>query len=283
MIEIIRERLHKYHGQATPEDALKEIIQEVTLFGLWRARFFKVAAFQGGTSLRVLHGLPRFSEALDFILKEPDETFVWSGYLEALVDTLLQFGIEAEVSERSEVDHQIRRALIKDDSLANQLDLSFYRSTPEQKLRIKLEIDVNPPGNSGFDYTFLDFPSDFEICHQDLPSNFALKIHALLCRPWVKGRDWYDFNWYVRNRVQPNMAHLRSALIQFGPWQGEQIAFDGNWLATALRERIATINWEEARADVERFLEPVEKDGLELWSARFFESRLDELMLRRQV
>ena len=283
MIEIIRERLHKYHGQATPEDALKEIIQEVTLFGLWRAKFFNVAAFQGGTSLRVLHGLPRFSEDLDFILKEPDETFVWSGYLEALVDTLLQFGIEAEVSERGELDHQVRRALIKDDSLANQLDLSFYRSAPEQKLRIKLEIDVNPPGNSGFDYTFLDFPSDFEICHQDLPSNFALKIHALLCRPWVKGRDWYDFNWYVRNRVQPNMAHLRSALIQFGPWKGEQIALDGNWLATALRERIATINWEEARADVERFLEPVEKDGLELWSARFFESRLDELMLRRQA
>jgi predicted nucleotidyltransferase component of viral defense system len=283
MIEIIRERLQKHQGQATPEDALKEIIQEIALFGLWRAKFFNGAAFQGGTSLRILHGLPRFSEDLDFISKEPDETFVWSEYLAGLVDTLTQFGIEAEVSERGELDGQIRRALIKDDSLANQLDLSFYRGRPGQKLRIKLEIDVNPPVNSGFDYSFLDFPSDFEICHQDLSSNFALKIHALLCRPWTKGRDWYDFSWYVRNRVQPNLALLQSALIQSGPWKGELIQLDDNWLNTTLRERIATINWEEAKTDVERFLEPVEKEGLELWSDRFFGSRLDELMRMRQV
>lgn len=118
--------------------------------------------------------------------------------------------------------------------LHSQLDLSFYSGPVGQKLKIKLEIDVNPPANSRFDYSFFDFPSDFEIYHQDLSSNFALKIHALLCRGFVKGRDWFDFSWYIRQRTKPNLSHLEAALFQYGPWEGQSLQVNTDWLVQAL-------------------------------------------------
>ncbi len=277
MIEIIQQRLNTY-PEHLQESALKEIIQEVALFGLWRAGFFKIAAFQGGTSLRILHKLPRFSEDLDFILLEPSSEFQWRPYLGKLIQTLNQFGIEAEVTGPERLDKQIRRAAIKDNSLVNQLDLSFFRGAPGRKLQVKLEIDVNPPGGSNFGFTFLDYPSDFEVRHGDLASNFSLKLHALLCRPWVKGRDWFDFSWYVRKQVAPNFDHLKSALFQAGPWYNEPINVDAQWLRVALAMKIRSIDWSKAITDVERFLDNTEREGLSLWSSRFFESRLDVLM-----
>ncbi len=102
---------------------------------------------------------------------------------------LAEFGVRCELSDRHRMDRAVRQAMLKDDSVARQLDLSFYRGETGRKLKIKLEIDTGPPAGSGFDYRYLDFPLDFELCTQDLASNFALKIHALLCRPYLKGRD----------------------------------------------------------------------------------------------
>jgi predicted nucleotidyltransferase component of viral defense system len=224
MIELLQQQLDHY--QATDpiaeEQATREILQEVALYALWRARFFEVAAFQGGTSLRILHGLPRFSEDLDFILKTPDPDFAWRPYLKKLLLGLQEFGLHSEVIDKSHMDQNVRRALLKDDSISNQLNLAFERDRSKRKLKIKLEIDVNPPTDSGFDYKYLDFPLDFEVCHQDLPSNFALKIHALLCRQYLKGRDWYDFNWYVKQNICPNYSHLQAAINQHGPWQDQK-------------------------------------------------------------
>lgn len=180
------------------------------------------------------------------------------------------------------MEQPIRKALLKDDSIAQQLNLAFYpaqggsRNTP-QKLKIKLEIDINPPAGSGFAWRFLDFPLDFEVCHQDLPSNFALKIHALLCRPYVKGRDWYDFNWYVKQGVQPNLTHLQTALRQAGPWQGQDLTVDADWLQQTLLQRIAAIDWQTARQDVERFVPALEQASLRLWSERFYTQRVQQL------
>lgn len=118
--------------------------------------------------------------------------------------------------------------MVKDSSITNQLNLSFYRGHADQKIKVKQEIDVEPPAESAFEYTYLDFPADYEVCHQDLSSNFALKIHALLCRKFVKGRDWYDFNWYVKQSVTPNLPHLKNALVQYGPWEGQHdLVVDG--------------------------------------------------------
>jgi predicted nucleotidyltransferase component of viral defense system len=241
MIDLIRQRLNSYNitNPVEEEQATKQIIQEIALFALWRAGFFEVAAFQGGTCLRIIYNLPRFSEDLDFIIKEPDQQFVWGIYLEALLSCFDEFGLQAEALDKSRMDQRVKKAVLKDNSIINQLNLSFYRGHKNQKLTVKLEIDVNPPAGSGYEYSYLDFPMDFEVCHQDLESSFALKIHALLCRRFLKGRDWYDFNWYVKKNVQPNLKLLQSALYLYGPCAGQDLYVDQAWLTQALMEKIA--------------------------------------------
>ena len=128
MIDLIQKRLAEYKvtGPIEEENALKEIVQEIMLFALWRAEFFEVAAFQGGTSLRILHGLNRFSEDIDFILREPNPDFKWQPYLENIAETCEEFGIAPEVLDKKQMDRAVRAALIKDTSIANQLNLSFF-------------------------------------------------------------------------------------------------------------------------------------------------------------
>lgn len=279
MIDLIKKKLDAYKvtNPLEEENVLKEIVQEIMLFALWKADFFEVAAFQGGTSLRVLHGLNRFSEDIDFILLEPDSKFSWQPYLEQLTETCKEFGIEPEALDKNQMDRNVRAALIKDNSIANQLNLSFMNTHPEKKLTIKLEIDSNPPEGSSFERSYLDFPVDFEVCHQDVSSNFSLKTHALLCRPYLKGRDWYDFNWYVAQGVTPNLVLLKNALEQYGPWQGEFLNIDRDWLVNALSEKISSINWKDAADDVERFLNPIEQKTLSLWSEKFYMNKLNKL------
>lgn len=279
MIELIQKRLQEYKvsNAVEEEQAIKEIIQEIALYALWRADFFEVAAFQGGTSLRILHGLPRFSEDLDFILKEPDENFEWNGYLKKLLESFEEFGLKTDVVDKSKMERNLKMALLKDNSIANQLNLSFYRGSDDRKQKIKLEIDVNPPEGSGFEYSYLDFPADYEVCHQDLSSNFALKIHALLCRPYFKGRDWYDFSWYVKSGIQPNIKLLEAALIQVGPWKGQKPEVDELWIKEKLLAKVASINWDNAAKDVEHFLKPVERESLKLWNERFFTQKIEKL------
>lgn len=280
MINIIEDRLAAYGAvnSLEEENAVKEVLQEIALYGLWRGGFFERAAFQGGTSLRILYGMNRFSEDLDFILKKGDPHFDWQPFLNSMTGCFEEFGLEPEVADRSRMDQRIQKAMLKDNSIGRQLNLRFYRDFPARKQKIKLEIDIEPPDHSGFDYRYLDFPLDFEVCHQDLVSNLALKIHALLCRPYVKGRDWYDFIWYVKTGVFPNLAHLQSALYQWGPWQGQALTVDRHWLATALGERIAAVDWKEAAADVERFLTLQEQHSLKLWGVRFFNAKVAKML-----
>jgi predicted nucleotidyltransferase component of viral defense system len=283
VIDLIRQRLASYKAANAIEEeqATKEILQEVALYLLWRGGFFEVAAFQGGTSLRILHKLPRFSEDLDFILQQPNREFDWSRYLKTLVSGLTEFGLQSEVLDRSKVDRDIREAMLKNDSIANQLNLQFREAHDSPTVKIKLEIDINPPAGSGFAYTYLDFPLDYEVCHQDLPSNFALKIHALLCRPYVKGRDWFDFNWYIKQKIQPNLTHLGFALAQAGPWKNQKIEIDADWVVARLREKIVSLDWKAAAADVERFLGLAERESVKLWSTRFFSARVGEIARAR--
>jgi hypothetical protein len=253
-------------------------MQEIALYGLWRAGFFEVAAFQGGTSLRILHGLPRFSEDLDFMLQTPDPDFDWSAYLTKLRECFEEYGLQSEALPKGSMDRAVRTAVLKNNLVVNQLNLQYYKGHADRKITIKLEVDANPPAGSGFDYTYLDFPTDFEVCHQDLPSNFALKIHALLCRPYLKGRDWYDFNWYIRQNVSPNFPHLQNALVLYGPWDGqENLVIDAGWVREELQKKIDSIEWTKAAADVAPFLKLSEQESLKLWDARFFSAKLKKL------
>ena len=280
MIEIIQEKLRQYGATNAieEENATKEIVQEIALYALWRADFFDIALFQGGTSLRILHRLPRFSEDLDFMLRSPNSEFDWAPYLKILVEVFAQFGLKLDAQPKERMDKAVREAVLKDDSIASQLYLTFAGTRRRRTIRIKLEIDTNPPPGSGEASTFLDFPADYEVRHQDLPSNLALKIHALLCRGYLKGRDWYDFSWYVSNGVSPNLTHLQAALIQTGPWAGQaDLKIDMLWLEGTLRNAIATIDWKAAADDVRRFLHPAEAKSLELWSDRFFVAKLEKM------
>jgi hypothetical protein len=281
MIDLIQEKLRSYSASTRieEENAIKEIMQEIALYGLWRADFFDVAVFQGGTSLRILHGLPRFSEDLDFMLIAPDPDFDWAPYLDALIATFETFGIKLEARAKGAVDKRIRAAVLKDTSAVSQLNLAFAGRQTGEKINIKLEIDVEPPAHSQDTWTFLDFPTDYEVRHQDLTSNFALKIHALLCRSFLKGRDWYDFSWYVSKGVFPNLAHLEAALRQFGPWADEaELIVNRRWLEQQLSRKINSIEWDEAKKDVRRFLKSEELKSLQLWSERFFLAKLKRLI-----
>lgn len=279
MIELLQQRLARYaiDGAEQQEQALKEMLQELTLYALWREGFFNIAAFQGGTCLRILYGLPRFSEDLDFILQSPDPGFSWSGVLAGVKAILAEFGIAAELVDRTRADRAVRLAMLKDDSLGGQLNLKFADLPPGRKLRIKLEVDANPPAGSAWSQRFHDFPTDFPVLVQDLPSNFALKLHALLCRPYTKGRDWYDLLWYIRNGTLPNLTLLQNALQQAGPFADAAVEVNADWLRQALLEKIQSLAWAEAIRDVEPFLSAMERRSLPVWGVPLFSERVQQL------
>lgn len=278
MNNLIEKRFHQYSIKTIEdkENALKEILQEIALYGLSSSDFFGKAMFQGGTALRILYRLPRFSEDLDFLLKYPDRKFIWKPYLDSIKQALEFFSIDAEIIDREKADKNIQKLFLKDRSIGKLLSLhSDYFDN--RKLVIKLEIDINPPAISGSEIKFLEFPMDYSVCAQDLPSNFAGKCHALLCRKFLKPRDWFDFAWYVSQNIPVNLNFLEAAINQSGFWQKQGIKVDKEWLSLQLAEKIATIDWERAKSEIERFLNKETKAVLDLWSKEFFMSKLEKL------
>lgn len=279
-VKIIQKRLETYQcGSAQEEDhALREITQEVALAALSRTDFYKIASFHGGTCLRVFYGLNRFSEDLDFILRETTPDFLWTKYLKSLSVEFEAYGYHTEIVDRSQLDSTVKKAFIKDDSLVKVLHLRHLktdRSLP--KSRIKFEVDTNPPAGSVFENQFLDFPFACAVTVPDISSLFAGKIHSLLCREYVKGRDWYDFLWYTSRRAPINFKFLTAALNQVGPWAGQNILVDSRWCYAELRRKISTIDWSAARADVARFIKTNELASLDLWNTEFFLKRTERL------
>ena len=279
-VKMIQDRLDSYGCQSTLEEeqALREISQEIVLAALGRTDFFQKAGFQGGTCLRIFHGLNRFSEDLDFALQEPDASFELGPYLDALTRELTAYGYGLEMNDRSKLDQAVRMAFVKDDSLGNLLRLNYKPATgPLRKLRIKLEVDTNPPAGAEFETKYLDFPFPSAVCVFDMPSLFAGKLHALLCREYLKGRDWYDFIWYTARKTPANYALLSAALNQMSPWQSQDVQVNQAWCVEQLRTKIESTDWEHARDDVRRFVKPNELPSLDLWSREFFLAQADKL------
>jgi predicted nucleotidyltransferase component of viral defense system len=279
-VEIIQQKLLAYECKTVldQENALKEIAQEIALMALSRSGFFRIASFQGGTCLRILYGLERFSEDLDFVLNKPDASFNWDVYIKSMRDEFSVYGYALEVTNKDKVDKSVRTAFLKADSEGGLLIIKDAK-TNRLKLQIKLEIDTNPPEGSRYELKYLDFPLPYSVQTQDLPSLFASKCHALLCRNHIKGRDWYDFLWYVSRKTLINFSLLGSAIHQAGPWAGKHNKVTPEWIIKELRDKINTIDWSVAKKDVSRFLKPRELSTLDLWSSDFFESRLDKLSL----
>ena len=279
-IRMIQERLWSYSCNSAQEEdhALREITQEVILAALSRVGFFGQALFQGGTCLRIFHGLNRFSEDLDFILKEPASDFHLTPFLNGIRTELEAYGYRVEITDRSSTDSTVKKAFIKDDSLGEILQFSFAgRRGPLRKIRVRIEVDVNPPAGSGSELRYHDFPFVASVVVQDIPSLFAGKLHALLCRDYVKGRDWYDFLWYTARRAGVNYPFLSSALVQTGPWQGENLEVDAHWLRDELTALINRIDWRDTANDVRRFVPEQEHPSLDLWSADLFLGQLAKI------
>jgi hypothetical protein len=279
-VRLWEEKIRQYAPQNALEqqNVLQELVQHVVLASLARAGLFKVAAFHGGTCLRMLFDMPRFSEDLDFLLKRPDPGFAWQPYLQQVHREGGLEGIEMEIVDRAEVEGVVRKAFLKSDSIGKLLllDLPFARDR-RRKIRVKLEIDTNPPAGSAFETRFITFPTTAAITTQQLPSAFATKAHALLCRSYVKGRDWYDLLWYVSRRIVPDLALLGRALDQQGPWAGQNTTVTPTWLVDTLGHRIDNVDWRSARADVARFLPAREQPALATWGRDLFRDQLARL------
>ena len=279
-VKMIQDRLDGYGCRSTLEEeqSLREITQEIVLAALGRTDFFQKAGFQGGTCLRIFHGMNRFSEDLDFALQKPDASFALQPYLEGLAKELTAYGYGLEMDDRSKVDQAVRMAFVKDDSLGNLLQLNYKPAAgPLRKLRIKLEVDTNPPAGASFETKYLDFPFPSAVCVFDLPSLLAGKLHALLCREYLKGRDWYDFIWYTARRTPANYSLLSSALDQMGPWKGQGVRTDCAWCVEQLQMKIKSTDWKRAREDVRRFVKQNELPSLDVWSREFFLAQTDKL------
>ena len=278
MNEAIRQILAKYEVRSLDDSvrALREIMQELALLGLWRSKFFEQAAFYGGTALRVLYGLDRFSEDLDFSLLERNEKFDLASYNNALIRELSAFGFEVEIEGRKKsagtaIQSTFLKANTRYQMITVEFDQSLIQQIPRnQKLNIKLEIDTDPP--SGFTTTtkYLLLPIPFAVRTFSLPDLFAGKMHAALCREWksrIKGRDWYDFVWFAANHPEMHLSHLEQRMRQTGHWEGGS-TFTAREFFAMLARRISQINIDQARREVEPFVKNTE--SLTLWSRDFF-------------
>lgn len=274
----IQTMLDRYQCRNDDErrDALKEIVQEIALIGLGRGRFFSRAAFYGGTALRIFHGLDRFSEDLDFSLEAPDTAFGLGVYLPFVRDELAAWGFEMKV-EPSVKSHEsaVQSALIKGGTLIHLVKIaSIQPPVPgvpsNEMLKIKLEIDTDPPPGAGYEIKYGLSPTPYAARLYDSPSLFAGKIHALLCRSWkerVKGRDFYDYVWFLGQGIPVNLRHLEARLRQTGTWTAPE-ALSPEALLRMLDERFSRIDFAQAKADAAPFLKGTR--SLDLWSSDFF-------------
>ncbi len=278
MNHVINEMLNKYQaeGLAGKKNAIKEIMQEIVLCGLSRAGFFKKTAFYGGTALRIFYGLDRFSEDLDFSLMAPDDSFELSEYFPTLKKEVASYGLNVEIAEKEKTkESAIRSAFLKGNTKEHML--LFYSSDPaasavagNETIKIKFEVDTNPPAGATFEHKYRLLPAPYEVTLYDMPSLFAGKAHAVICRAWksrVKGRDLYDYVFYLSRGAALNTEHLKARLVQSGVWKAED-SFTVEDAKKLLCARFDTIDYAQAKGDVSPFIK--DKAALDLWGADFF-------------
>lgn len=274
-MNIIEQMIKKYDPQSETEliNALKEMFQEITLLGLYRGGFFDKAAFYGGTSLRILYGLERFSEDLDFSLLEKNRDFDIEKYFPSVVSEFEALGIEISLNKKSKSsDTNIESAFLKNDTSIHTLNIEakgLENIHSGRKIKIKLEVDTNPPLKFQTESKTLLLPMTFNVRTMTLPNLYAGKIHALLFRSWktrVKGRDWFDFEWYVKNNTPLNLEHLCQRMKESGNFDKDILTKEE--FAELLHNKIDTLDIEQAINEVKGFVKDTRV--FDFWSKDYF-------------
>ena len=262
------------YPQTTPNErhnAQIEVAQQIVLAGLARSDFFAHAAFYGGTCLRIFHGLPRFSEDMDFSLLQNNKDFDWTKYFPYIEQEFLSLGRQVVITKKDKRTFgKVESAFLKDNTEVYNLQFQT-----EKSIKIKIEADTCPPLDFQTEQKLLMQPYSFYTRCFALPDLFAGKMRALLYRQWksrVKGRDWYDFEWYVRNRIPLHFAHLQARAKQFN---NENLTPDA--FAQKLRETIQSVDLNLVKADVSPFL--VRPQETEIWSNDYFMQIADRIQL----
>ncbi len=264
---VLRQMLEKYDTTTTEGafNGLREVMQEVALAGLYRGGFFDKAAFYGGTCLRIFYGLPRFSEDLDFSLLAADPDFSLEPYFKAVREEFSALGLDVEISAKKKtIRTGIESAFLKSDTR-----LFSVAVHADKTIKIKFEVDTAPPLGFATEEKLLLQPYSFYVKCFSLPDLFAGKMHALLFRNWksrVKGRDWFDFEWYVRNGTPMNLSHFIIRSKQSGNLQEEHLT--ESEFRQLLHQQIDSLDINAARKDVSRFVKDVE--ALKIWSGEYF-------------
>ena len=252
-------------------NAIFEVNQQIILAGLYNGGFFDAAAFYGGTCLRIFHGLQRFSEDMDFSLLASDEKFDFQKYFQPIIDTFAMVGREVEIRKKDKKGfNRVESAFLKDNT--DVYDISFQT---DKSIKIKIEVDTHPPLKFQTEQKLLLLPQSFMTRCFVLPDLFAGKMHALVYRTWknrVKGRDWYDFEWYIRHYVPLDFEHLAERVRQFN---GEEI--DKGTFMEQLKARLASANINQVKNDVLPFVRHPEE--LAIWSNDYFMQLADMMKM----
>ena len=286
MNSAIETMLAKYNPQNNieRENAIKEIIQEIALAGLSRGGFFSKAAFYGGTCLRIFHGLNRFSEDLDFALLEKDPDFKLDNYFPSLKKEFDSYGIDLDIEYKNKSDNkEVQSAFLKGNTLTLMMNF-FPRSedakkvVSNQKIKIKFEIDTENPSGGTTEFKYRLLPSPYEVQIFDEATLFAGKIHAILCRDYknhVKGRDYYDYLFYVGKCSKFNLKYLENKLKNTGDKLSDDESLSLEKVKELLKERFNYVDYDSAKKDVSNFID--DQDNLKLWKKELFISTLDSL------
>ena len=263
-------RQHMAEGDNNERNALYEVMQQVVLSGLYRGGFFKEAAFYGGTCLRIFHGLRRYSEDMDFSLLEKNPDFKLEEYFPAIIEEARLLGREVTITKKDKRSFgKVESAFLKDNT--NVYNIAFQT---EKTLKIKIEVDTDPPLLFHTEQKLLMQPFSFSTRCFALPDLYAGKMHALTFRQWknrVKGRDWYDFEWYVRNRVPLDFSHLRVRCQEFNGLELTEERF-----LELLKERLANTDIEQVKADVAPYI--IDPRELDIWSNDYFLQLADRML-----
>ncbi len=277
---IIQQMINKY-DPITLEDkkhAIKEVLQEVVLAGLSKTDFFTHAAFYGGTALRIFYGMDRFSEDLDFSLLVADDTFDINKYFKPISDIVKSLGLNFEVSKKDKANgSNIDSAFIKGNTRETLITIypdsaDSNRIIHNEKIIIKFEVDVNPPMYADTELKFRLLPFPYQVRVYDQKSLFAGKIHAVIARSWknrVKGRDLYDFIYYLSLDTKVNLKHLEARLKQTKIIE-KDVKLTRELLIELLQNRFDHIDYEIAKSDIKPFIK--NQNNLDIWSSDFFKS-----------